>query len=286
VLRHHGAVHLVPRERRPLLGTVVGVVGVGTVTLVLTRRRAASEAARTAALERVDQQRAALLRSVSHDLRTPLATIQAVITDLAAGSAWDDATRADMLDLARDEVERLDRLVANLLSMSRIEAGAFAPELQAIDVADVVATCVQRLRRLVRDVPLVLEVADDVPLVDGDPSQLDQVVTNLVENAVRHAPPGSAVHIRVAVDRGDVVRIAVADAGAGIAPDRREDVFAPFGGPGGPGTGGLGLAICRSVVEAHGGTITAGESAAGGAEVAFTLPRRPRVADPGARVAR
>jgi K+-sensing histidine kinase KdpD len=259
---------------------IVVAVVIGELMAVLVeteQRRATSEAARIEALERTDQQRAALLRSVSHDLRTPLATIQAVASDLASGTAWDDGTRAEMLELVCDEAERLDRLVANLLSMSRIEAGASAPDRQPVDVADVVATCVHRLRRLVRDVPLVLEIGDDLPLVDGDPSQLDQVVTNLVENAVRHSPPGEAVRVRVALD-GDSVRVTVADAGPGIAPERRRVVFEPFGGAGGPGTGGLGLAICRSFVEAHGGTVGVADAPGGGAELSFTLPVRIAVA--------
>jgi K+-sensing histidine kinase KdpD len=253
---------------------VANVIGEVAASMVEShQRRAADDADRIALLERVDEQRAALLRSVSHDLRTPLSTIHAVVTDLAAGTAWDDATRAAMLELARDEAERLDRLVANLLSMSRIEAGAFAPNRQALDVADLVATCVARLRRLVRDVPIVVEEPDDLPLVDADATQLDQVLTNLLENAVRHSPPGAAVHIRVdLID--DALRIAVADAGPGIVPDRRELVFEPFGGVEGPGTGGLGLAICRSVVESHGGAVRIGEAPEGGAEIAFTLPLR------------
>jgi K+-sensing histidine kinase KdpD len=270
-----------------VLLVVAAVVGALAAALVeASRRRAADDAARIEALERVDGQRRALLRSVSHDLRTPLATIQAVVTDLASDAAWDDATRRSMLELVWDEAERLDRLVANLLSMSRIEAGAFAPNRQALDVADLVATCVGRLRRLLRDVPLVLDVVDDLPLVDGDPSQLDQVVTNLVENAVRHTPPGCPIRILAELDAG-AVRISVSDAGPGIAADRRDDVFEPFGGVEGHGTGGLGLAICRSVVEAHGGTVRVGEARAGGAEVSFTLPvHRNGAADAGVRVVR
>jgi K+-sensing histidine kinase KdpD len=237
------------------------------------RARLAEEATRVAVLERVDEQRAALLRSVSHDLRTPLATIRAVTSDLRDGVSYDEATRAELLDLVGDETERLDRLVANLLSLSRIEAGAFRPERQAVAVGEVVEHCTRRLGRLFRQVRLQVEVRDDLPLVDADYSQVDQVLSNLLENAARHSPPASTVRIGAGAE-GDHVQVWVEDEGTGIPPFERERVFEPFRRGQGSSSSGVGLAICKAVVEAHGGAIGVEEAPGGGARFVFTLPVR------------
>src|SRR5437764_4830700 len=162
------------------------------------RARLADEAARVQVLARVDEQRAALLRSVSHDLRTPLATIRAVASELRDGATYDDAVRAELLGTVCDEAERLDRIVANLLSLSRIEAGALQPDRQAVAVDELVADRVRRLGGLFRQTRVQVDVPPDLPLVDGDYTQLDQVVTNLMENAARHAPPASLVRVTAA----------------------------------------------------------------------------------------
>src|SRR3954452_5872505 len=138
------------------------------------RRRLVEEAARLHVLEEVDSQRAALLRSVSHDLRTPLATIRAVATDLRDGAEHDEATRQELLDAVADEAERLDRLVGNLLSMSRIEAGALRPERQAVDVEELIRNRIRRLHRLFRQVRIQVELPPHLPLVDADYTLLDQ----------------------------------------------------------------------------------------------------------------
>lgn len=238
------------------------------------RERLAEEANRLTVLEQVDQQRAALLRSVSHDLRTPLATIRAVTSDLRDGAAYDQATREGLLDLVGDEAERLDRIVANLLSLSRIEAGALQPDRQAVDLDELITERVGRLGRLFRQVRVECDVPADLPLVDADYSQVDQVVTNLLENAARHAPPRSTVRI-VARAGGGHVEVSVADEGPGVAPFERARIFQPFRtGDGGSASSGVGLAICRAIVEAHGGTIDVGPAPGGGARFAFTLPVR------------
>lgn len=231
-------------------------------------------AAENVALEQAEDTRRALLRSVSHDLRTPLAAIRAITSDLREGPTYDDATRRDLLDVVGDEAERLDRLVANLLSLSRIEAGALTPELQAVDLGELVDDRVRRLARLLRDVQVATDLPDEMPLVDADYVLVDQVVTNLLENAVRHTPPGSTVTI-AAVDCGDVVETSVEDDGDGIPPDARGSIFEPFrtASPGNGGrSSGIGLAICRAIVEAHGGSITVGDAPGGGARFTFTLP--------------
>ena len=236
------------------------------------RERLAEEATRALVLERIDEQRSALLRSVSHDLRTPLATIRAVTSDLLGGAAYDDDTRAELLALVADESERLDRLVANLLNLSRIEAGALRPDRQAVAMEELVTHTVNRLDRLLGRRRVQVDLGH-LPLVDGDYTQLEQVVTNLLENTARHAPSGSTIRIggRAA---GGGVEIWVDDEGVGIAPFERQRVFEAFRRGDGSSSSGIGLAICKAIVEAHGGTITVGGAPSGGARFLFTLPRR------------
>jgi K+-sensing histidine kinase KdpD len=238
------------------------------------RERLAEETTRLTILEQVDAQRAALLRSVSHDLRTPLSAIQAVISDLRAEAGYDDATRRELLDLVIDEAERLDRIVANLLSMSRIEAGALQPDRQAVPVEELVADCVKRLERLVQHVEIELEFPGDLPLADADYSQLDQVVTNLLENAVRHSPGGSTIRVGAEHGHHGMLTIWVEDEGPGVPETERDRIFEPFRRGEGSASSGVGLTICKAIIEAHGGTIRVQNAARRGARFVFSLPAR------------
>lgn len=236
------------------------------------RERLAEEATRAIVLERIDEQRSALLRSVSHDLRTPLATIRAVASDLLSDASYDEATRAELLTLVADESERLDRLVANLLNLSRIEAGALRPDRQAVAVDELVADTVKRLDRLLAGRRVQFDLGQ-LPLVDGDYTQLEQVVTNLLGNAARHAPPGSTIRLG-GREVGTFVELWVDDEGPGIARFERERIFEPFRRGEGSSSSGVGLAICKAIVEAHGGTITARGAPSGGARFLFSVPKR------------
>jgi two-component system sensor histidine kinase KdpD len=237
------------------------------------REQLAEEATRAQVLERVDEQRAAMLRSVSHDLRTPLASIRAVASDLRDGTTYDDETRKELLETVCDEAERLDRIVANLLSLSRIEAGALTPDRQAVDLDELVADRLRRLGPLFRQVRVQVDIPPDLPLVDGDYTQLDQVVTNLVENAARHAPPASLVRIS-AEARNGMVELRVADEGIGVPEYERRRIFEPFRKGEGSRSSGVGLAICKAIVEAHGGTIEVDRTPGGGATFVVCLPMR------------
>ncbi|MGH9165080.1 MAG: ATP-binding protein [Acidimicrobiales bacterium] len=241
--------------------------------VVQDRERLAEEASRLAVLEQVDEQRSALLRSVSHDLRTPLATIRAVTSDLQAGAVYDDATRDELLDLVGDEAERLDRIVSNLLNLSRIEAGALKPDRQAVALDELIANRVRRLARLFEQVRVQVEVPADLPLADADYSQLDQVLTNLLENAARHSPRRSTLRIG-ARRRDDMVEVWVADEGPGVLAFERERIFQPFRRGRGSASTGVGLAICKAIVEAHGGDIAVQAAPGGGARFSFTIPVR------------
>jgi two-component system sensor histidine kinase KdpD len=232
-------------------------------------------AAEKRALEAVDLQRAALLRSVSHDLRTPLAAIRAVVTDLRDDVAYDASARQELLDLVADEAERLDRLVKNLLSMSRIEAGSLQPERQAVPIDELLDERVQRLARLLRNTAVSVDAAPDLPLADADYTMVEQVVTNLLENATRHSPIGSRIVVGARA-RGDFIEVSVTDQGPGLDPADIERLFRPFERGPESRSSGLGLAICRALVEAHGGSISV-DSANGnglrpGARFTFTLP--------------
>jgi two-component system, OmpR family, sensor histidine kinase KdpD len=247
-------------------------VNAALVDVQAERERLAEEATRAVVLAKVDEQRSALLRSVSHDLRTPLSTIRAVATDLLSSSDHDAAVRDELLGLVAGEAERLDRLVANLLSMSRIEAGALEPERQAVAMDELVEDTVRRLGRLLAGRRVQVEL-QDVPLVDGDYSQLEQVLSNLIENAARHAPPTSTIRIGGRA-RGDMAELWVDDEGIGVASFDRSRIFDPFQRGEGSASSGIGLAICRAVVEAHGGDIRAEAAPGGGARFSFTLPVR------------
>jgi two-component system sensor histidine kinase KdpD len=224
-------------------------------------------------LAEIDAQRAALLRSVSHDLRTPLATIRAAASDLASGTAFDEATRRELLELVGDESERLDRLVSNLLSLSRIESGTLRPERQAIALDELVGDVLRRLGRLFRQVRLDVDVPPDLPFVDGDHSQLDQLLTNLLENAARYAPAGSAVHV-VAAGRDGTVELRVIDEGIGVPDHERLRIFEPFRRGEGSRSSGIGLATCKAIADAHGGAIRVERTPGGGATFVVTLPVR------------
>jgi two-component system sensor histidine kinase KdpD len=237
------------------------------------RGRLAGEAARVAVLEEADEQRSALLRSVSHDLRTPLAAIRAVASDLRDGTVYDDDTRTELLATVCDEAERLDRLVANLLSLSRIEAGALRPDLQAVPFDELVADRVRRLARMFRQVRVDVGLPPDRPLVDGDYSQLDQLLTNLLENAARHAPQGSTVRVD-GRRRDGMLEVRVSDEGAGVPDWETEHIFEPFRRGEGSASSGVGLAICRAIAEAHGGRIWVERTSGGGATFVVTLPLR------------
>jgi K+-sensing histidine kinase KdpD len=241
--------------------------------LVADQDKLRQEASRLAVMEEVDAQRAALLRSVSHDLRTPLASIRAVASDLRAGADHSPAVREELLGLVCDETERLDRIVANLLSLSRIEAGAFQPDRQAVDLVELVQDVTKRLGRLFDHVLLDCRVDPTLPLVDIDYVQIDQVLSNLLENAARLAPAGSTVSLAATeVAGGQRVEVAISDEGPGIDGPQMEHLFEPFRTGRASTLSGVGLALCKAIVEAHGGMIEATNNATAGARLQFTVP--------------
>jgi two-component system, OmpR family, sensor histidine kinase KdpD len=232
---------------------------------------------RAVALQETDRLRTALLNSVSHDLRTPLASIKASASSLLDQEvSWSDAERDEFLTTINTEVDRLTRLVHNLLDMSRIEAGALDPRLVESSVAEVVGPVVRRARAASRQ-RVDVDVPDELPPVLVDPVRLDQVLTNLLDNARAYAA-GGPVQV-VARQAGATVELRVVDHGPGIPGPERERIFDQFyrlkGGGKRPEGTGMGLAICRGIVEAHGGRLRVETTPGGGATLALTLPVAP-----------
>ncbi len=230
-------------------------------------------------LQRTDALRAALVSSVSHDLRTPLAGIKAAASSLLQGDVeWDEETRRSFAQTIEHEADRLNRLVGNLLDMSRIEGGALKPEKDWYPIADVIHETLGHLQSLLQGREVRVRIPDDLPPVEIDYLEIDQVVTNLVENAARYTPPGTPIEVDVTQKDKQLV-ISVSDYGPGIPKAELERIFDKFYRVLGdqrtsarPKGSGLGLSVCRGLVEAHGGHIWAENRPQGGAVFRFTLP--------------
>jgi two-component system sensor histidine kinase KdpD len=224
-----------------------------------------------------------LLNSISHDLRTPLSTITGAISSLLEteqnGSQLDHATRLDLLENASEEAERLNRLVGNLLDMTRLEAGAMKMKLVACDVQDVIGAALERAARRLDGRPVETSIPRDLPVVRMDFVLMVQVLFNLLDNASKYSPPSSPLEVSASACPGGI-EIQIADRGEGIPPEDLERVFGKFyrvqRTDGMPGTG-LGLSICRGIVEAHGGSIHAKNRTGGGTIVKLVLPVEERV---------
>ena len=228
--------------------------------IALDRALLAREAVKAATMKENEKVRDALLASLSHDLRTPLAGIAGAATSLRAlGDKMSAAERLELLTSIEEETARLSRFVANLLDMSRIEAGNLKVNRDLVDVADVVQGAVERSRKAFPKQPVRVSLAPDLPFVRGDDKLLEQVLFNLLDNAHKYSgDSGVIVHGR---KEGDDVVLSVTDEGPGVKSTDLERIFEKFyrGGRSDgrmPGTG-LGLSICRGLIEAMGGTIVA-----------------------------
>lgn len=251
-----------------ILFFVTAVIG----ALAARLRRQARGALRQVELERL---RGALLRALSHDLRTPLAALVSASAALD-GDQLDAAERRELTRIIADESQRLNRLVVNLLELTRIEAATVSAKgtPQAID--EVIGGALRRLEPKLSGRPVRTDVPEEIPLVAFDPVLIEQVLINLLENALKHAPGGSAIEIAVREHRGEIA-VDVADRGPGVHPGDEERVFEQFyrGGWSRRDDGmGLGLAICRAILTAHEGTISLQNRPGGGVVVGFTLPIR------------
>lgn len=215
-----------------------------------------------------------LLNTISHELRTPLTTIKGSVTALMDSSTVEDPeARSALLAETLTGTDRLNSIVENLLSMTRLESGMLRLKKSSNDIFDLVSVVADAMRRQSRDHPLSIRVDEDVPLVSIDFILMTQVLTNILVNSTRHTPPGTPVEISVE-RKGRGVRITVADAGPGVAPEELPHLFDRFfrGRKAAAGGVGLGLSICKGIVEAHGGKITAYLNRKGGLSVSIFLP--------------
>ena len=244
----------------------------GQLGLALEGVRQTTEAAGARMEAEANRLRAALFSSVTHDLRTPLASITAAVTSLLDGSSgFTSDDRAELLETIRHEAERMNRLVGNLIDLARIRSGALVPTKTATGIDEVIEGVVARLQPALQDHEVTLRLREDLPEVQIDVVQIDQVLTNLLENAAKFSPPGSPIVVSAARWQ-NTVEVQVADRGDGIPQEARDQVFELFwSGDQSSGTG-MGLSIGRAIVEAHGGKIWIQETPGGGTTVAFQLP--------------
>ncbi len=250
---------------------VVGLVISGLTARVRRHAEVAQDARVRAETERL---RNALLTSVSHDLRTPLAAITgAATTMLEDGSRLDPRAQRELLESVREEADRLNRLVQNLLEMTRLESGVLALHRDWHPLEEIVGAALGRLTRSLGARKIAVTLPSDLPLVAIDDVLIEQVLVNLLDNAVKYTPGDSPICIAATAADG-VVTVEVADRGPGLPPGHEDQVFEKFyrGASNGRGGAGLGLAICRGIVQAHGGRIWAESLGEGGAVFRFTLP--------------
>jgi two-component system sensor histidine kinase KdpD len=242
--------------------------------LAIERAALADEAQASQVRMETERLRNSLLSSVSHDLRTPLATITgAATTILESRSPLDQRTQQELLESVRDEADRLNRLVQNLLEMTRLESGALELRRDWHPLEEVIGAALRRLARSLGARRVTVSIPPDLPLVKIDDVLIEQVFVNLLDNAVKYTPPDSAIRIIVtATDRS--VTAEVADHGPGLPKGQEARVFEKFYRAASDSLrgAGLGLAICRGVVLAHGGRIWAHNLPEGGVAFLFTLP--------------
>ncbi|MCT9935221.1 sensor histidine kinase KdpD [Planotetraspora sp. A-T 1434] len=241
--------------------------------VVLRQERLEEEAERVRPLAEADKMRTALLAAVSHDLRTPLASAKAAVESLRSGEIeWSEEDRGELLATADESLIKLDRLVANLLDMSRLQAGVLGVRPEPIALEEVVPKAIGDLGPLSGRVEE--DIAPDLPEVVADPALLERILVNVVSNAVRYSPADGTTLVTASA-HGDEVEVRVIDRGPGIPREAHDRVFLPFQrlGDRDNHTGvGLGLALSRGLAEAMGGTLTPEETPGGGLTMILTLP--------------
>ncbi len=248
---------------------------VAHTALAVERALLEEEADRARVAAETEQARSALLSAVSHDLRTPLASMTgSACVLLEHPGDLGDPERRELLETIREESERLGRLVGDLLDLTRLGSGSLRARKEWYPLEDVISSALGRLESRLEGREIRVEMPPDVLLAPIDPILLEQVFLNLIENAVKYSPPGSPLEIRAAAGDGEVA-VEVGDRGPGLPPGEEERVFERFyrvaDGRRAEGAG-LGLAVCQAILKAHGGRIAAGNRPGGGAVFRFTLP--------------
>jgi two-component system sensor histidine kinase KdpD len=242
----------------------------GLLDVAAERERAAERDAEAEAARRADAAKTVILHAVSHDLRSPLTAIRTAAEGLREQETTPD-DRIALIDAIEEESDRLTRLIANLLDLSRIEAGAVHPRTDWCDLLDVISTAVSHTREPDSHHRIQIELDGELPLVRADASQLERVFSNLIENALRFSPPDQPVRISGGVGAGKVT-VRVVDRGPGVPASQRDEIFEPFNSSDGRGGAGLGLAISRGFVEANGGELRLQADSADGTAFAVSFP--------------
>jgi two-component system, OmpR family, sensor histidine kinase KdpD len=260
-------------ERRRLLEAFSNQAALAIERAVLARE--AEQAQLHRATERLER---SLLNSISHDLRTPLSSIMGTLSSLRdEGNAPGDESRRELLDLALEEAERMNRFVGNLLDITRLEAGVLKIKKEPYDLQDLLGSCLASLESRMKGRKVKIQVPPDLPLIPMDSVLMAQVLINLLENALKYSPPDGIIEVAGRL-RENRVEIEVADQGPGIPQEFKNQIFNKFfrfkraeevGGT------GLGLAISKGIVEAHEGKIWAENRPQGGFKIIFTLPLAP-----------
>lgn len=270
--------HLSPRQRR-LLESYAGFI-----SLAIAREQMRIEAQQAHSAAESEKLRTALFNSVSHDLRTPLASITGAVTSLQEEDIYNSEERRTLIAAIKDSALQLNHLVGNLLDTARLESGMLQLRTDWCDIQDLVGVALRQSQQVTGGRRFHVDMPEEVPLIKADFSLLEQVLVNLLYNAAQYSPPDT--EISVTVHREDkAIRVAIGDCGPGIAPEDRERVFDKFYrlyAPEHVGGTGLGLSICKAFVEAHGGRIWVEPNPGGGSLFIFSLPleAQPEIREP------
>jgi two-component system, OmpR family, sensor histidine kinase KdpD len=263
------SVYLTPEQRR-LLETFTS-----QAALAIEHVQLANQARQAQLLQATEKLQTALLNSISHDLRTPLVSITGALSSLVEGGpAMDAAIQRNLLDTAREEADRMNHLVGNLLNMTRLEAGVMRVVKQPCDVQDAIGTALENLADRLKEREILVEIAEDLPLIPMDFVLIVQVLVNLIDNSLKYSLSDFPVSIR-ALCLDHEILINISDRGDGIPSDDLERIFEKFyrvQRPENVGGTGLGLSICKGIIEAHDGRIWAENRPGGGTTINFTLP--------------
>lgn len=261
--------YLTPKQRRLMEAFA------NQAALAIERANLAEAARQAQVLQVAERLQTALLNSVSHDLRTPLVSITGALSSLEEdGALHDEASRHSLITNARAEAERLNRLVGNLLQMTRLEAGTVTVSRVPTDLREVIGSALDQLNDALAGRPVSVDVPDDLPFVPLDAVLIGQVLLNLLDNALKYSPPGSPIDVTARV-AGAYVEVSVADRGVGIPTEDLQRVFDKFyrvERPNNVSGTGLGLSIGKGIVEAHGGFIGAENRPGGGTIITMVLP--------------
>jgi two-component system sensor histidine kinase KdpD len=244
--------------------------------LALERAMLAEQARQAELLKATEILQTSLLNSISHDLRTPLVSITGALSSLREKTLiLDQEAHDSLLETAYGEAERLNRLVGNLLNMTRLEAGAIHLKKEPCDIQDAIGAALEQLGERLARRQVKINLPPDLSLIALDVAFFEQALVNVLDNAVKYSPPDTLIEINVAQAQ-DTVKIEICDRGIGIPPEDLDRVFDKFYRVQRPesvsGTG-LGLAICKGIVEAHGGMVRAETRSGGGTIVTITLPK-------------